>query len=365
MKKIKIGFDAFCESFDPENNLITNLLRRHFDVQLSGEPDFLFTADFWYGPHRFDLNKYKGVRIGYTGENAGADFNTFDYFIGFHRLEYPDRYCRVPNIIFDCDFSDYSALENAMEFIAQKDIFCNFCFSHRSESGAREKILDLLSSYKQVNCYGPFINNTSPFPMRISRQEKQTIVARSKFTICCESTSRDGFITEKIWDAFKHHSIPIYYGDPGAVELFNPKAFVNMHAFSNWEEAAAYVIQLDQDPQAYQEMLCQSPFTDPQLPGKMLERLEQFLVHICDQPPERAIRRPNCFMPEAMDDYLALLKPYAKKLEKREQLRFRWRQRWYWGLMLLHRLLPAQFSEPDKEMLSYEYKQHERAVKKR
>ena len=94
---VRIGFMAFHGEFDPQHNLITDLLRRRFEVQVSDEPDFMFCADFWYGAHRFELNKLDCVRIGYTGENDNADFSSFDYFIGFEHIHYPDRYFRCPN----------------------------------------------------------------------------------------------------------------------------------------------------------------------------------------------------------------------------------------------------------------------------
>lgn len=189
-KTVKIGFTAFHDRFDPQHNLFTDLLRRHFDVVVSEEPEFMFCADFWAGAHRFDLNKLDCVRIGYTGENANADFSSYDYFIGFEYIHYPDRYFRCPNFLFGCDMSNYHPLADPAAFAAAKGQFCNFCFRHRSESGARESMVELLSPYKKVDCYGTFLNNTSPTPHLISRQEKAHIIANSKFTICCESTSQ-------------------------------------------------------------------------------------------------------------------------------------------------------------------------------
>ena len=97
MPAVRIGFTAFHGEFDTQHNPITDLLRRRFEVQVCDDPDFMFCADFWYGAHRFDLNKLECVRIGYTGENDNADFSSFDYYIGFEHITYPDRYFRCPN----------------------------------------------------------------------------------------------------------------------------------------------------------------------------------------------------------------------------------------------------------------------------
>lgn len=65
-----------------------------------------------------------------------------------------------------------------------------------------------------------------------------------------------------------------------------------------------------------------------------------------------------------MNEYFALLKPYARRLDRDEKRATRWRQRWYWGLKLLRRFLPGLVPEPDAGMLDFYYKRHERAMKK-
>ena len=361
---VRIGFMAFHGEFDPQHNLITDLLRRRFEVQVCDEPDFMFCADFWYGAHRFDLNRLDCVRIGYTGENDNADFSSFDYFIGFEHIHYPDRYFRCPNLLFDCDLRDYAPLEDAAAFAAAKTRFCNFCFSHQSENGAREAMARLLSEYKTVDCYGPFWHNTPEGARRVSREEKAEILRRSRFTICCESTSQPGFVTEKIWDAFKNHSVPIYYGDSTVTSIFNPKAFVNLHDFESFEAAAQFIRKLDADEDAYRAMLAEPPFAEGFSYDAFLDKMAAFLAHIVSQPPKDALRRPRCFMPAGMNDYFALLKPYARRLDRHEQRAFHWRQHWYWGLKLLRRFLPRLVAEPDPGMLDFYYRRHERAVKK-
>ena len=365
---VRIGFTAFHCDFDPHHNLITDLLRRRFYVQVCDEPDFMFCADFWFGAHRFDLNKLECVRIGYTGENDNANFSAFDYFIGFEYIDYPDRYFRCPNLLFECDLSAWQPLEDVDAFAASKTRFCNFCFSHPSENGVREDMARLLSAYKEVDCCGPILNNTQPGVdpelCRIPRDEKSRRVAESRFTICCESTSRPGFVTEKIWEALKNHSVPIYYGDETVTRIFNPKAFVNLHDFASLEEAAEFIRRLDADEAAYREMLTQPPFAEGFDRDAIFDAFEEFLAHIVSQEPKAALRRPVSFMPADMNDYLALLKPYAQKLDVKEQRVARWRRRWYWGLVLLRRFVPGLVPEPDRGMLNFYYKRHERAMKK-
>lgn len=91
MKKIKLKFSGMGGRFDPENNFIVNILRKNFDVQLSDNPDYLI-----YSVNSKDYLNYNCVRIFYTAENLVPDFNVCDYGIGFHYLEFGDRYIRFP-----------------------------------------------------------------------------------------------------------------------------------------------------------------------------------------------------------------------------------------------------------------------------
>lgn len=46
MKKIKINFVDFWESFNPESNMFMGLLRQRYEVELSEQPDFLVYSVF-------------------------------------------------------------------------------------------------------------------------------------------------------------------------------------------------------------------------------------------------------------------------------------------------------------------------------
>ncbi len=44
-KKIKIAFTGFWKSFDPNSNMITNILKKHFDIEISDTaPDFVICS---------------------------------------------------------------------------------------------------------------------------------------------------------------------------------------------------------------------------------------------------------------------------------------------------------------------------------
>ena len=91
MKKIKLNFADFHPAHDKNNNDFICILRERYDVEISEDPDFLIYSCFGY-----DHLKYDCVHIFYTGECFVPDFNQCDYAIGFDRLDFGDRYIRIP-----------------------------------------------------------------------------------------------------------------------------------------------------------------------------------------------------------------------------------------------------------------------------
>ena len=91
---IKIKFCDFWVPFDPSNNYIYNLLNKHFDIELSDNPDFLIYSN--YGE---EFLKYDCFRIFYNGENQRTNWNACDFSFSFDYLENPRHY-RFPNWIW-------------------------------------------------------------------------------------------------------------------------------------------------------------------------------------------------------------------------------------------------------------------------
>ena len=134
---------------------------------------------------------------------------------------------------------------------------------------------------------------------------KANFQRRSKFTVCFESTSHYGFITEKITDAFFSDTIPVYYGSPNITEFFNPEAFINVSDYESFDAVVERIKELDQDDEKYLQMLRQPILKDPTLPERIDEEMGKFIQHIFEQPLEQAYRRCRVYYPRYHDDYLA------------------------------------------------------------
>lgn len=78
MKTVKINFCGFWGSFKKEDNLFYKILSRHFNVEISENPDFVICSN---RGEPLEYMKYDCVRIMFMGENMSPDFTVFDYVI--------------------------------------------------------------------------------------------------------------------------------------------------------------------------------------------------------------------------------------------------------------------------------------------
>jgi hypothetical protein len=65
-----------------------------------------------------------------------------------------------------------------------------------------------------------------------------------KFVIAMENKCKDGYITEKIINAFYSGAIPIYWGASNINEIFNKNAFINVNDFKSFDDCVNYVINM-------------------------------------------------------------------------------------------------------------------------
>ena len=69
MKTLKIDFCGFWGSFKKEKNLFVKILSKHFNVEISDNPDFVICSN---RGNPFEYMKYDCVRIMFMGENMSV-----------------------------------------------------------------------------------------------------------------------------------------------------------------------------------------------------------------------------------------------------------------------------------------------------
>jgi len=261
---------------------IRDILSRHYSIEYSERPDFLFYSCYGTQFKTYD----RCVKIYYTGENVSPNFNDCDYAIGFDYMNFEERYLRyepVYSYIRDC----IELRKNIDRSLASRK-FCNFIYSKQNEEEGtllRRDFCNALAHYKKVDCPGIILNNMrDAIEPRSGNwiQGKLDFIKNYKFTIAFENTFSRGYVTEKIMHAFMTNSIPVYYGDPEVQRMFNPKAFVNVRSFKIFDEVIEKIKQLDNDDDLYLEML-REPMINDLSQLEYDERLEKFLLNIIDR----------------------------------------------------------------------------------
>jgi len=199
--------------------------------------------------------------------------------------------------------------EEAEKALAEKKYFANFIYSHHSAHGEREKMLEVMSAYKRVECIGSFRNNMEDGRTVKRFDGKIEFLRQCKFTIAGESIGLPGFNTEKIVNAFEGNTVPLYFGDPEICEEFNSKAFINVSDYESIEKAVEKVVEIDNDDEAYIAMLMEPKYISDTYVDDMYNGMKEFLFNIFDQETEKAYRRCRYYIAKTHCDRMA---EYAK-----------------------------------------------------
>lgn len=278
MKTVKVNFVGY-ETYMKENNFVLDILKRHYKIEISANPDILFYALF-----NADYKKYNCIKVYVGGEPCIPDFNECDYAISSVKIECGDRHCYYPFYFMD-GLKKFSV---SVDF-SEKERFCNFIYSHTASRGGelRNEFCRKLMSYKTVDCLGKVMHNKDDKRLGTRensnwRELKQQILREYKFTIAFENALLLGYTTEKILDPLQANSIPIYYGNDDIADLINPNAIINAtHYIGRFDELIAKIKELDENEVLYQKMINCSKYRSDLL-YEYEKQLEQFLIHIVE-----------------------------------------------------------------------------------
>lgn len=312
----KITFINFWETFSPKDSIFYRILSKHFELECTdlAHAEYIFYS-VWGDDHLYAPEN--AVKIYFTGENRTPNFNECDYALGFERLSFRDRYMRFPLYYI---YPEFQLLEQKhigidKHILEIKKGFCSFTVSNGA-CQPRNQMFKLLNNYKPVDSGGKFLNNIGK---RI--KDKFTFDKEHKFSIAFENFSYNGYCTEKIVQAFAAQTIPIYWGDEQCEEIFNPKAFINVHKYKNLNEVLERIKEIDNNDELYLEMLSQPALISKQenYTNKMLQ-LEDFLLNIFSQPHEVARRRTRMSYQETAKHIKMMEAYYRSKMSVIRQL---------------------------------------------
>jgi hypothetical protein len=204
--------------------------------------------------------------LAYIGENVRPSFVGYNYSLSFdwdsyggrnHRL--PLWYARLawPGFIqkprkansHNHGYEDLISIESLTKGrtldMSQKTKFCAMIAGN--PEGLRINLYNSISKYKQVDGYGNMFGNSL-------RKSKFEILPEYKFCLCPENSIYDGYVTEKLIDAYAGGTVPLYSGDVSVMSDFNWEALLNYQDARDMDYFVANVICLDKELESYQDI---------------------------------------------------------------------------------------------------------------
>lgn len=255
--------------------------------------DFFFRscfADLTYttNPHEADLvvtSVFGNVQtdpaktLSYIGENIRPNYIGYSHSLSFDHDTYGGRNHRFPlwySRLAWGGFTEkprrvgnnnhgYEPLINIKSLMrprkldmTKKDKFCVLIAGN--PEGLRINLFHSISKYKQVDGYGNMFG-------RSLRSSKFDILPKYKFCLCPENSVYDGYITEKLIDAYAGGCVPIYSGDASVAKDFNYWAFLNYQEFKDMSRFVEYVRGWNNNQEMYrhtyeQPLLLKEPSID-------------------------------------------------------------------------------------------------------
>lgn len=284
---IKIAFLDFWSDFDPHNNFFKDLLSSITDVEVTAPHacDVLFFSCF--GQQNLAYRNKK--RIYFTGENLRPSYDAdrvdhrgfrsdkCDHSLSFDFSEDP-RNIRLPLWMLQIDWFNrkgyvnpkfvmpYGQLHDNLLMRRERTEFCSFVYNN--DAPHRKEIVQELSRYKKVDCFGKPHSNWF-----YGEDNKLATLSRYKFNICFENSIHPGYYTEKPIHAKYAGCVPVYWSDADMGIDFNAAAYLNLSDFSGVKELCERIIELDQDDVQYEVLRAQPMFLPQQDPRHKLDAI--------------------------------------------------------------------------------------------
>ena len=242
--------------------------------------DFFFRSclgdiDYTSDPHSADLivtSVFGNVgtdpskTIAFIGENVRPSFTNYSYSLSFDWDSYGNRNYRLPlwyarlawngfeqkprhDNMHNHGYEQLIDIKSLMRprklDMAGKDKFCVLIANN--PEGLRVNLYNYLSKYKQVDGYGNMFRN----PLR---QSKFDVLPEYKFCLCPENSIYDGYVTEKLIDAYAGGTVPLYSGELLVAQEFNDKAFLNYQSYMDTHWFREQIINLDESLEEYKSI---------------------------------------------------------------------------------------------------------------
>jgi hypothetical protein len=245
--------------------------------------DLIIRSVFIYENRKLD--KIKKPWIAWTGEPRPVQYNSQVSKPIMKINTFKDsgeNTFHVPFMVFsNFDYNNIKRYTNL-----DRPYLAAYCYSNPVPM--REKIFKLFRE-KDTTVHGiGRCNTTKGFGKAGTKwRDNPNYFKDYRFVIAMENKNMNGYVTEKILNAYIAGAIPIYWGNSSYVkELFNPLSFIDVSDFSCIEACVEYVLDLDKDEER-RKMIASIPlFKDNKVPDILrigdLENVPEIYQNMAD-----------------------------------------------------------------------------------
>jgi hypothetical protein len=230
------------------------------------------------------------IKIAEYSENIIPDFNEADYVLSQAHFSYLDRYFKYPSFIYQLNILNKSYfliyinidIKQIRKSILKQPIRTKFCAAVISNNISsdlfRLNFIKQLNKYKKVDMGGFVYNNVGG-----KVNNKIEFLSSYKFCIAMENTDGDGYISEKIIEAFAGGTIPIYYGDYMIDEYINKRAYILIKSEKDINKKIEYIKKIDNDNKLYKSILSEKIFLYNDITKRTENERKKFFYNIFEQ----------------------------------------------------------------------------------
>ena len=141
-------------------------------------------------------------------------------------------------------------IDNINSAKSKKNKFASLVASHDA-TNIRTQMYNKISKIDNISCPSKLFHNDDTLKQNFNN-DKIEYLKDFKFNICPENTISDGYITEKLFDAFKAGCIPIYNGDENIeLDLVNKNALLFFKKDEDNEELIKEIEKLHKDDKLF------------------------------------------------------------------------------------------------------------------
>ena len=221
----------------------------YIDIQYtnSADCDVIISSHFVNGEQQWNTQKKRYIY--WSGESGIPEKNKNEQ-ISLYVLSSFQNIINFLYIPF-CLYSSYLYKDRKYENTDRKYVIA-YCNSHKVPE--REEMFNLFVEkvgielcHSHGKCYGNYPETNKQIKGSWDNITLIDTYKDYKFVIAMENCRKDGYVTEKILNAFYSGAIPIYWGSSNINDLFNPNAFINVNNFNSFDECVHYAINMSQE----------------------------------------------------------------------------------------------------------------------